>query len=403
MAGDVDQRGAEQSKQNKALTANISLSRCLALWKCRAPSKRSFKVVSWRRLVVAAVVGLFLILVGVGVGAQAWQLAMVISPPAATPTPTKAERIAPLHQELDRVWETEQWPQIMAILERIQAIDPDYPGLRERLFTAHLLYGLELVESNRLEQAIEQFDRALALNPHQETAQRERRLAAAYLAGLENHRRGYWTQAIKELSTVYELDPDYKEVRFLLYSAHYNYGLSLQRAGYLTEARQEYERALEVNSEGTEAQARLTEVTLLLTPPTPTPIPTPTSNKRIEIDISEQHFYAYEGEVLVYSFVCSTGEPGRDTKPGHYRVQSKIPEAYASIWDLRMPYWLGIYTVGKYENGIHALPIRRSDGVKMWGGLLGRRVSYGCIILSDQAAQTIYHWAELGIPVIIRY
>lgn len=382
MAHGVDQRETAQPKRNEALTVNNSPA---------GERKWSFEGGACRRAAVAAVVvSLFLILVlmGVGVGAQAWQLAMATPIPTSTPTPTQAERIAPLRQELDRIWETEQWPQLIAILERIQALDPAYPGLRERLCAAHLLYGLELVESNRLERALEQFDQALKLNPHEETAQRERRLAAAYLAGLENHRRGYWTQAIKELSTVYNLDPDYKEVRFLLYSAYYNYGLSLERAGHLTEARREYERALEVQSDGIEAQKRLANAPF---------------NKRIEVDISEQHFYAYEEDVLVYSFVCSTGEPGRDTKPGHYRVQSKIREAYASIWDLRMPYWLGIYPVGKYENGIHALPIRRSDGLKMWGGFLGRRVSYGCVILSDEAAKTIYDWAELGIPVIIRY
>jgi lipoprotein-anchoring transpeptidase ErfK/SrfK len=74
--------------------------------------------------------------------------------------------------------------------------------------------------------------------------------------------------------------------------------------------------------------------------------------------------------------------------------------AYSSIWRLKMPNWLGIYYVGGIENGIHALPIR-PDGTVMWGGLLGQRASYGCVILSNNAAKTIYNWAEIGTVVDI--
>jgi len=76
--------------------------------------------------------------------------------------------------------------------------------------------------------------------------------------------------------------------------------------------------------------------------------------------------------------------------------------AWSSIWRLKMPYWLGIYNVGTVENGIHALPIR-PDGSVMWGGLLGQRASYGCVILSTGAAKTLYNWAEIGTPVWIHY
>jgi lipoprotein-anchoring transpeptidase ErfK/SrfK len=38
----------------------------------------------------------------------------------------------------------------------------------------------------------------------------------------------------------------------------------------------------------------------------------------------------------------------------------------------------------------------------MWGGLLGQRASYGCIILSKSAARKLYNWAEIGTAVEIR-
>jgi LysM repeat protein len=124
--------------------------------------------------------------------------------------------------------------------------------------------------------------------------------------------------------------------------------------------------------------------------------------KRIEIDLSEQHLYAYEGDRLVYSFVASSGAAPSYTRTGEFRVQSKIPKAYGSTWNIWMPHWLGIYWAGSTENGIHALPIL-SNGQTLWAGYLGRPVSYGCIVLGTYEAQLLYNWAVIGTPVSIRY
>jgi len=122
--------------------------------------------------------------------------------------------------------------------------------------------------------------------------------------------------------------------------------------------------------------------------------------KRIEVDISEQHLKAYEGERVVFSFVCSTGKAPYVTRTGEFHIQSKIPNAYGSVWDIWMPHWLGIYWAGGTENGIHALPLM-PDGTTLWAGYLGYPVSYGCIVLGTKDAKTLYDWAEMGTPVII--
>jgi len=179
----------------------------------------------------------------------------------------------------------------------------------------------------------------------------------------------------------------------LLADAHYQLARQFQEAGQLPEAQAEYERALEIAPDGQDAQDGLAEVVALLTPPTPTPTPVPSppaqTGKRIEINLTEQHLYVWEGDQLVYDWVCSTGGYGSPTVPGNYQVLDKIPNAYASTWDLQMPYWLGIYYAGTLENGIHALPIL-SNGQRLWEGYLGQRVSYGCVILSTEAARTLY-------------
>lgn len=123
--------------------------------------------------------------------------------------------------------------------------------------------------------------------------------------------------------------------------------------------------------------------------------------KYILVDISEQHMYVYQGDTLVYSFVASTGM-NNATRVGTFAVQSKIPNAYGSTWNIWMPSWLGIYWSGGLENGIHALPIL-PNGSTLWAGLLGRPVSYGCVVLGTYEARVLWDWAEMGTPVEIRW
>ncbi len=133
------------------------------------------------------------------------------------------------------------------------------------------------------------------------------------------------------------------------------------------------------------------------------PAPQPSGgSKRIVIDLSEQRLYVYQAGQLLYKWVVSTGMPGADTIPGHFKVLTKLPNAYAYTWGLQMPYWLGIYWAGSLQNGIHALPIM-ANGQLLWEGYLGQRVSYGCIILNTENARTLYNWAEVGTPVDIQW
>lgn len=134
----------------------------------------------------------------------------------------------------------------------------------------------------------------------------------------------------------------------------------------------------------------------------PTPETGPAGDKRIYINLSEQHLYAYEGRALVYSFVISSGMPPYYTQTGDFAVLNKLPNPYSNAWNVWMPNWLGIYWVGNSQNGIHALPIL-PNGERLWEGYLGQPASYGCIILGVYEAELLYHWADVGTPVIIRY
>ncbi|MEE8120228.1 MAG: L,D-transpeptidase family protein, partial [Anaerolineales bacterium] len=123
--------------------------------------------------------------------------------------------------------------------------------------------------------------------------------------------------------------------------------------------------------------------------------------KRIVISLTEQRMWTYEGGELHQSYIVSTGIPNSPTLPGLFQVTSHSENAYASIWDLYMPHFLGIYeAVPGLTNGIHGLPML-SGGRRLWANVLGQPASYGCIILDLQAAEELYYWAEDGVIVEI--
>lgn len=347
----------------------------------------------WAALVVTAVI------LGVALlSATAYGL-LSNARPTATPTPTNLERIAQWRGPLEDAWKRGEWVVVITILERVRALEPTYGGLNDWLTAAYTNYGRSLVTQERWEQARKAFETALAIVPGYPPAQTQAEALSLYLSGLDRAEVNDWEGARTAFQRAYALDSAYPRLTSLLYEACYRHGLQWQQAGNLRAAKTAYEDALAVMPDGAEAQAKLAEVNRLLVPPTPTPTPIPP--KKIVVDISEQRMYVYEGGVLIYKWVCSTGVPGRDTRTGVFAVQSKIPEAYSSVWRLRMPYWLGIYWAGASENGIHALPIN-PDGTILWAGFLGHKVSFGCIILDTPNAKTLYEWAEIGTPVIVQ-
>jgi lipoprotein-anchoring transpeptidase ErfK/SrfK len=134
-------------------------------------------------------------------------------------------------------------------------------------------------------------------------------------------------------------------------------------------------------------------------------VPKPTDGKVIYISLGEQRMWAYDGDQLFMETLVSTGlpteeNPNRDTKPGVFRVKTKLPEAWAGLWGLRMPYWMGIYDSGDLENGIHAMPYTKSGRTVRWR--VGTRGSYGCVVLNAPDMVKLYRWASFGTLVVIR-
>ena len=127
----------------------------------------------------------------------------------------------------------------------------------------------------------------------------------------------------------------------------------------------------------------------------------PVQGKKAVVSLAEQRVRVYENGQLIHDWVVSTGIKDSPTHRGTFQVLDKHEEAYASQWELWMPYFISVYSAGGgVENGFHELPILAS-GARLWAGNLGSPASFGCIILGIPAAQTLYDWAEVGVTVVI--
>ncbi|MCG2695741.1 hypothetical protein L6248_02305, partial [Candidatus Parcubacteria bacterium] len=76
--------------------------------------------------------------------------------------------------------------------------------------------GLELLEHNRIEQAIVYFDRAIRLNANDEALQQARRSAIRYLPGRDSYRQGDWQLTIDRLAPIFREDPSPYHIKHYL-------------------------------------------------------------------------------------------------------------------------------------------------------------------------------------------
>lgn len=79
-----------------------------------------------------------------------------------SPTLTAEEQLA---QRLDEAWAAENWEEVISLIEQILAINPNYNDMTEKLYAAHVNYGHKLVAEGKLEEAKEEFIRALDIKP----------------------------------------------------------------------------------------------------------------------------------------------------------------------------------------------------------------------------------------------
>lgn len=124
------------------------------------------------------------------------------------------------------------------------------------------------------------------------------------------------------------------------------------------------------------------------------PYPEKGNGKRwIDVNLSEQRVYAYEGDIVVNSFIVSTGTARTPTVTGKFKIWIKLKSTTMSgpgYHLTNVPYTM--YFHGDY--GLHGT---------YWHNNFGTPMSHGCVNLSIPDAEWLYNWAFEGTEVNVHY
>jgi len=113
----------------------------------------------------------------------------------------------------------------------------------------------------------------------------------------------------------------------------------------------------------------------------------------IDVNLSEQRVYAYEGDVIVNSFLVSTGTWQTPTVTGKYKVWIKVRSQALSgpgYYLPNVPYVMFFYK----GYGFHGT---------YWHNNFGTPMSRGCVNLTIPDSEWLYNWASVGTVVNVHY
>lgn len=113
----------------------------------------------------------------------------------------------------------------------------------------------------------------------------------------------------------------------------------------------------------------------------------------IDVDLTNQRVYAYEGDVVVNSFIVSTGTWLTPTVTGKYKVYVKYRSASMSgpgYYLPDVPYIMYFYK----GYGLHGT---------YWHNNFGTPMSHGCVNLRTDEAGWLFNWASVGTVVNVHY
>ena len=152
--------------------------------------------------------------------------------------------------EMTQAYERQDWPTLFATADRLLAANPTYrrDEVDRLLFEALYQSGLQLVEQDRVTEALRMFDRALLLRPDEQRVSRARELATYYVTGL-SYWDNDWALAIENLDRVHTQEPGYRDVGTRLVEAHRALGEQLASAQDWCGAEEQYAAALALTAD----------------------------------------------------------------------------------------------------------------------------------------------------------
>ena len=113
----------------------------------------------------------------------------------------------------------------------------------------------------------------------------------------------------------------------------------------------------------------------------------------IEVNLSEQRVYAWEGDVLMNSFLVSTGTWAHPTVTGTFSIWNKTRIQAMSgpgYYLPNVPFVMYFYN----DYGFHGT---------YWHNNFGTPMSHGCVNLTIPDSEWLYNWASYGTTVKVHY
>jgi lipoprotein-anchoring transpeptidase ErfK/SrfK len=124
-----------------------------------------------------------------------------------------------------------------------------------------------------------------------------------------------------------------------------------------------------------------------------------TSGKSILVDLDDQNLYAYEGNRLIHTFYCASGDKVHPTAtwPSLYKIIRKYKIYRSRKYDAQMNYAMFFTVDGKaihQSNAVGLTSVLKNIGINALG-------SHGCVRLSEENASTLFNWAPMSTPVFV--
>ncbi len=191
--------------------------------------------------------------------------------PTVTPTPSPAPQDA--FAEAEAAFQQGDWASTITKLRYLKVLDPTYrvADVRQMLYQAYLNLGTDLLETDRLEEAIYYLDSAELLWPLPADVEDERSKAMRYLRAL-SYWGVDWERAIEELQVLTYGTIGYRDVFARLIQAHITYGETWAAIEEWCPAAQQYAEAVRLRYDASVEEERL-EAAKLCMAATPTPVP----------------------------------------------------------------------------------------------------------------------------------
>jgi lipoprotein-anchoring transpeptidase ErfK/SrfK len=113
----------------------------------------------------------------------------------------------------------------------------------------------------------------------------------------------------------------------------------------------------------------------------------------IDVNLSQQRVYAYEGDVIINSFIVSTGTARTPTVTGRFKIWIKLRSTTMSgpgYHLTNVPYTMYFHK----GYGLHGT---------YWHNNFGTPMSHGCVNLRTEDAAWLFNWASVGTVVNVHY